>query len=147
MVFLNNHTSVSQWCCSNSDGDGLWYNEKFTQEDFFKCLVDLTQRYKNNPRVIGMDLRNQIRKSHMGSPTWGDNSKTDWKKAAQTVGNKILSVAPHWLIIVGGLTYQLDLTGVFQHPVKLNVPNKLIYSGHFYSFSWGPDVIWNIMSE
>lgn len=83
----------------------------------------------------------------MGSPTWGDNSKTDWKKAAQTVGNKILSVAPHWLIIVGGLTYQLDLTGVFQHPVKLNIPNKLIYSGHFYSFSWGPDVIWNIMSE
>lgn len=58
MVFLNNHTSVSQWCCSNSDGDGLWYNEKFTEEDFFKCLVDLTHRYKNNPRVIGMDLRN-----------------------------------------------------------------------------------------
>lgn len=49
----------------------------------------------------------------MGSPTWGDNSNTDWKKAAETVGNKILSVAPHWLIIVGGLTYQLDLTGVF----------------------------------
>jgi endoglucanase len=26
MVILNNHTSKSQWCCSPSDGDGLWYN-------------------------------------------------------------------------------------------------------------------------
>jgi len=25
MVILNNHTSKSQWCCSASDGDGLWH--------------------------------------------------------------------------------------------------------------------------
>ena len=25
MVILNNHTSTSQWCCSNEDGDGLWW--------------------------------------------------------------------------------------------------------------------------
>lgn len=93
-----------------------------------------------------MDLRNEVRKSHMGSPTWGDGSATDWKKAAETIGNDILDIAPHWLIIVGGIDYQLDLTGVHQFPIKLKVPNKLIYSGHFYGFSWGPGVIWNIMS-
>ena len=27
MVYLNNHTSKSQWCCSNNDGDGLWYSK------------------------------------------------------------------------------------------------------------------------
>ena len=25
MVFLNNHNSSSQWCCSDEDGDGLWW--------------------------------------------------------------------------------------------------------------------------
>ncbi len=27
MVFLNNHTSKSQWCCSSNDGDGFWYTK------------------------------------------------------------------------------------------------------------------------
>ena len=26
MIILNNHTSTSQWCCSPSDGDGLWWS-------------------------------------------------------------------------------------------------------------------------
>jgi endoglucanase len=29
MVILNNHTSTSQWCCSNDDGDGLWWSRQF----------------------------------------------------------------------------------------------------------------------
>ncbi len=29
MVYLNNHTSKSQWCCSDSDGDGLWWNKEY----------------------------------------------------------------------------------------------------------------------
>jgi endoglucanase len=49
----------------------------------------------------------------MGTPTWGDGSQTDWKKAAETIGNSILAVAPHWLIIVGGIDYQLDLKGIY----------------------------------
>lgn len=27
MVYLNNHTSKSQWCCSDGDGDGLWWSK------------------------------------------------------------------------------------------------------------------------
>jgi hypothetical protein len=37
-----------------------------------------------------MDLRNEIRKSHIGIPTWGDGSKFDWKKAAENMGNQLL---------------------------------------------------------
>lgn len=29
MVILNNHTSTSQWCCSNEDGDGLWWSYEY----------------------------------------------------------------------------------------------------------------------
>ena len=58
MVFLNNHTSKSQWCCSNDDGDGLWWSKEYSEEKFFACLRALAKRYANNPRVIGNDLRN-----------------------------------------------------------------------------------------
>jgi endoglucanase len=27
MIYLNNHTSKSQWCCSDTDGDGLWWTK------------------------------------------------------------------------------------------------------------------------
>lgn len=51
------------------------------------------------------------------------------------------------LIIVGGLNYQLDLRPVLQHPISLKAEKKLVYSGHFYGFSWGPFVLWDTVSE
>lgn len=50
----------------------------------------------------------------------------------------MLKIAPEWLIIVAGLSYQLDLTCVQSRAIKYSVPNKLVYSGHLYSFSWPP---------
>ena len=147
MIYLNNHTSKSQWCCTDNDGDGLWFNKEYPELLFYEIMEMITKRYKDNPRIIGMDLRNEIRSSSEGKPTWGDGSKTDWKLAAETIGNKILKIAPHWLIIVGGLQYQLDLTGVKDNPVKLDIPSKLVYSGHFYGFSWATDHVWKFMSE
>jgi hypothetical protein len=47
--------------------------------------------------------------------------------------------------LVSGLNYQLDLTGVANAPIKLSVPNKLIYTGHFYGFSW-PIPSWSLVS-
>jgi hypothetical protein len=52
----------------------------------------------------------------------------------------VLKIAPHWLIIVGGLHFQLDLTPIQTTPLSYSVPNKLVYSGHFYSFSWPPSM-------
>jgi hypothetical protein len=43
----------------------------------------MTKRYKHNPRVIGMDLRNEIRRTGTKIPTWGSKNKaTDWHMAA-----------------------------------------------------------------
>lgn len=107
----------------------------------------MAKRYRNNPRVIGMDLRNEIRRSGTKIPTWGGGNKaTDWKMAAEISGNQLQEIAPHWLIIVGGIDYQLDLTKVYEHPVKLHIPNKLVYTGHFYGFSWVFGM-WDIRSE
>lgn len=49
------------------------------------------------------------------------------------------------MIIIGGLGYQLDLSDFKDKPAKLNVPNKLVYSGHFYGFSW-PIPSWSLVS-
>ncbi len=147
MVILNNHTSKSQWCCSDHDGDGLWFNNDYPEEEFFSCLEMLAELFRDNPRVVGIDLRNEIRPSYVGRPTWGDGSKFDWRQAAQTAADRIHRKAPDMLIIVGGLNYQLDFKGVLQHPLELKIPNKLVYSGHIYSFSWGPEVQWEAVSE
>ena len=70
-------------------------------------------------------------------PTWGTGIKfSDWRHAAEIIGNRIQDIAPHMLIIVGGIDYQKDLTGALKHPVNLKIPNKLVYSGHLYRFSW-----------
>jgi aryl-phospho-beta-D-glucosidase BglC (GH1 family) len=44
-----------------------------------------------------------------------------------------LSVNPNWLIIVEGINYGADLTGVATNPVVLSLSNKLVYSAHTYS--------------
>jgi endoglucanase len=95
------------------------------------------QKFRDNPRVIGMDMRNEIRKANGLEPTWGDgNPLTDWRRAASISAEIALKNAPHWLIFIGGLNYQLDLSGVKENPIYLSVPNKLVYTGHFYGFSW-----------
>jgi len=37
MIILNNHTSTSQWCCSNDDGDGLWWSNEYPEDKYFQC--------------------------------------------------------------------------------------------------------------
>jgi hypothetical protein len=65
-----------------------------------------------------MDLRNELRKAHGLVPTWGDgNLLTDWKRAAKISADKVQDIAPHWLILVSGLDYQLDLTRVERSPL------------------------------
>jgi endoglucanase len=53
--------SSAGWCCSIQDGEGLWYTDEYPEEVFFDHWAMLSRRYKANPRVIGADLRNEIR--------------------------------------------------------------------------------------
>lgn len=93
-----------------------------------------------------MDLRNELRKANGLDTTWGDgNPLTDWHRAATICGEKVLKIAPHWLILVSGVNYQLDLTGVQTTTIHYSVPNKLVYTGHFYGFSW-PIPSWTLVS-
>jgi endoglucanase len=144
-VVLDNHMLDAEWCCSDYDDNGLWYNRRFTELAWLTEWKKLVRYYKSSPYVIGADLRNEPRNVCHGNdciiPTWGTgNPDRDWKNAAEKCGNEILSESPHLLIFVEGLQYATDLRGVARFPIRLRVPNKLVYSAHDYSW-FHPGVI------
>lgn len=132
MVILDNHSSDSIWCCKISDSNGMWYNEKWPESRWIDAHVKLVRRYKRQPWVVGTELRNELRASNNGIPVWGSGSAVDWHSAATRLGNIVLKYNPHLLIIVGGLDFNKDLSGVRSLPVRLNVPNRVVYAAHDY---------------
>ncbi len=130
MVILDNHMSNAGWCCSTTDNNELWYNSQYPQANWVADWQTMAARYKSNPGVIGVDLRNEPR-----SPaTWGGSSSTDWHAAAELGGNAVLTINPNLLVFVEGVNYAGDLSGVATLPVQLNVPNQLVYEAHDYGF-------------
>ena len=53
--------SSAGWCCSYEDGNGLWYTPEYPENIFFEHWTLMAERYRDNPKVIGADLRNEIR--------------------------------------------------------------------------------------
>jgi endoglucanase len=122
----------------------LWYGDGFTEADWIDTWTLLAERYKDQNNIIGADLKNEPH----GIASWGSNDlTTDWRLAAERAGNAILAIDPDWLIVVEGvennvprqkLTHWMggNLEGVKRYPVRLAIPNKLVYSPHEY----GPGV-------
>ena len=90
--------------------------------------------------VIGNDLRNEVRVSFsdLFIPLWNfGGAHFDWKRAATLAAEAILAVNPNHLIIVESPNSGLNMVPVKPFPMKLSVPNRLIYSVHLYGFqSW-----------
>ncbi len=125
----------------------LWYTSELTTEEWIDQWRTLARRYLGNDAVIGADLHNEP----SGDATWGSGDpQTSWPRAAEACANEILKVNPHWLIFVEGVEKIVDKFGnVFDwtwqggelinarvRPIKLDVPNRLVYSAHDY----GPSV-------
>jgi len=122
----------------------LWYTAQYSEERWINDWVMLAAHYANNPTVIGADLHNEPH----GTASWGTgNLATDWRLAAERAGNAILAANPDWLILVEGVSSNVqgdsgnywwggNLRGVQNYPVRLNVPNRVVYSPHDY----GPGV-------
>jgi endoglucanase len=115
----------------------LWYTSRYSEARWIADWKMLAGRYAGNPTVIGADLHNE---PHTPA-TWGDgNQATDWRLAAERAGNAILSVNPDWLIVVEGIECSSgacnwwggNLRQAGAYPVRLGVPNRLVYSAHDY---------------
>ena len=132
-IILDNHRSTPG---GGPEPGGLWYTNEYPESKWIADWKRLAIRYKNNPAVIGVDLRNE---PYSGCWGCGDPSK-DWRLAAEKAGNAILSVNPNLLIIVEGVTeyngqytwWGGNLMGAKDYPVRLDVPDRLVYSAHEY---------------
>ena len=130
MIVLDNHMSNADWCCSNTDGNTLWYTSQYPESRWIADWQGMAARYRNLPQVIAADLRNEPR----SNATWGGSAATDWHAAAERGGNAVLDANPNLIIFVEGVNYAADLTGVRNLPVVLNLPGHLAYEAHDYPF-------------
>ncbi len=118
----------------------LWYTASYDEARWIRDWTMLAARYAGNATVIGADLHNEPH----GAACWGcGDLARDWRLAAERAGNAILAVNPNWLIIVEGVESHAgqnywwggNLAGAGAAPVRLNVPNRLVYSTHDYPAS------------
>jgi endoglucanase len=137
-VILDNHRSEAG---DSAQQSGLWYTAEYPESSWIVDWQALARRYAGNTTVIGFDLRNEPHNAASGGACWSGCDPThDWHLAAQRAGNAVLSVNPRLLVFVEGTDAVNDdfywwggnLEGVRHAPVRLNVPNQLIYSAHDY---------------
>jgi len=130
MVILDNHVSRADWCCKDADGNGLWYNADYPEEKWLADWRVIALRYKDQPWVVGADLRNELRS---GAQWGGGDPRLDWHAAAERGGNAVLEANPKLLVMVEGPQYSTDFTAFASLPLVLKVPSRLVYSPHAYS--------------
>ncbi|WP_329303437.1 glycoside hydrolase family 5 protein [Streptomyces sp. NBC_00659] len=147
-VILNNHTSTSRWCCG-VDGNERWNSSQSTQQ-WADDWVFMARRYAGDPRVVGADLYNEVRRDVLDDPNWGLGDAHDWYAAAQLAGDRILSEAnANLLVVIEGINWtglpvdglphgRPTLTPVRNLSHTLVASHKLVYSAHFYGYT-GPN--------
>ncbi len=129
MVILDNHMSRADWCCNETDDNGLWYNREYPETKWLADWQAIARRYRKQPWVVGADLRNELRS---GTAWGGSDEKLDWHAAAERGGKAVLSASPKLLIMVESPDYSTNFTGFDKLPVALPVAHRLVYSPHAY---------------
>mmetsp|Transcript_4890 Transcript_4890/g.14208 ORF Transcript_4890/g.14208 Transcript_4890/m.14208 type:complete len:485 (+) Transcript_4890:84-1538(+) len=145
LVVLNNHQGRAMWCCSEDDGEGLWYTAEYPEQAWLDSLRSFAARYRDEPFVVGYDLRNEPRAapvrlrgraSGQRRPDWGSgNSDTDWAAAALRGALAVSVEDPNALLVVEGLHFAMDLSGLrsggrlHQQP---ELHGRVVYEAHDY---------------
>ncbi|WP_435821445.1 glycoside hydrolase family 5 protein [Kitasatospora aureofaciens] len=145
-VVLNNHTTSYRFCCG-LDGNERWNSGQSTQqwEDDWVFMVN---RYKADKRVVGADLRNEVRRDTWDDPNWGLGDGHDEYAAFEEAGNRILQADPDLLVIMEGINWYGIPAAGFSHGRPMLTPvatlsntlirsDKLVYAAHFYAYT-GP---------
>lgn len=165
LVILDNHVTTPRWCCSEGDGNALWWQgydpanppawQRLThmqrmhrfhagERRWLQAWRRIAGRYARGgahpqPMVVGADLRNEPRPDdRLGiAARWSHPTApwTDWPRAARRGGDVVLAANPRLLVAVEGLPFASDLRGVARRPIRLAKPHRLIYSAHDYSWT------------
>ncbi|MEU4118824.1 cellulase family glycosylhydrolase [Kitasatospora sp. NPDC028055] len=145
-VVLNNHTTSYRFCCG-LDGNERWNSGQSTQQ-WEDDWVFMANRYKADKRVVGADLRNEVRRDTWDDPNWGLGDAHDEYAAFEEAGNRILQADPDLLVIMEGINWYGIPAAGFSHGRPMLTPvaalsntlirsDKLVYAAHFYAYT-GP---------
>lgn len=135
VVILDNHVSRADWCCTETDGNGLWFSDAYPESSWLADWRTMVKRYASQPAVVGVDLRNEPRGVPDGrKPNWNGGDALDWRAAAKRGGDAVLAENPNLLVMVQGIDFSVDFTGVFGAPLQFEVPGRLVWSPHDYGF-------------
>ena len=136
-VIVNNHITNAHWCDGKNPCDSLWRNDQYgpfcsikqTTESWISNWMTIMKLFIDNPLVIGADLRNEVR------GLWGTINWDMWATAAEKASEALLEMQPNWLMIVEGISSANDCSGAKERPIKLSIPNRVVYSSHVYKWS------------
>jgi endoglucanase len=156
MIWLDNHNLDADWCCSDTDCNGLWFNERFSADDWIGMWEAMSARYSDVPAVVGAGLKNEPRKICNGEAfsegrtcsvafqtaeadsngcveaQWSTGPEhLRYRDAMERAGRAVLRVNPKLLVSVCGLNYCTDLTAAVISPLNLPSSN-LVYEAHEY---------------
>lgn len=164
-VIFDNHANEGGGACASQQQNGLWYDVggasdgtdgcgatgTVSDAQFVNDWVMWATHYRNNPTVIGYDIRNEpLCFSPAGTAcTWeagSNNPNHNIRYMYERVANAIHNVDPNVLIIcegpqnysgllAGGTSNKSpwgDLSLAGSLPVQPTVPNKVVYSVHDY---------------
>jgi endoglucanase len=159
LVILDDHMTANDWCCVSADGSSLWFDQfpgehcaagaiapcgpegTFTEADWIEDWRTMVHRFRKQPAVVAVDLRNEVRPDTVVQPTvsagWASGPpELDWRRAATAAGNAVLAEDRDLLVIVEGLTFAVDVGPLAATPMDLPVPNRLVVSPHTYPWLW-----------
>ena len=136
-VIINNHVTSAHRRSRLNLCDAGWKNDRFwpicqivqTTESWIGNWQTVMMPFIDNPLVIGADLRNEP------SGLWGTMTWSTWAAAAERAGEALLKMQPNWLMFVEGISSANDCSAARLRPVKLSVPDRVIYSTHVYKWS------------
>jgi hypothetical protein len=145
MVILNNHVSNTGWVGGGERvPQGLWHSVRFPTAAWVASLAILAARYRSDPLVVGIDIRNEIHDQDGTVITWGQSNDTDsdWKAATLLADAAIRDANPEVLVIVSGLCMSYDLRAMQDLD---NYRSKYVFTTHVYTSWWFTSVNWMLM--
>ncbi|MCA9516903.1 MAG: cellulase family glycosylhydrolase [Myxococcales bacterium] len=122
-------------CADDAAG---WYSARVPEQRLVDDWQAIARRLRARPAVIGAELS-----APPLGVSWGDGAAaTDWRAAAERIGDAVLDEAPEWLIVVPvgawlaagddphAAWYAGDLRPTKRTPVRLRVPDQLVWAVH-----------------
>lgn len=136
-VIPNDHITNAHWCDGKNLCDASWKNDHYgpvckvrqTTDSWIDHWKTIMEPHIDNPLVIGADLRNEPR------GLWGTMSWSAWATAVEKASEALLQMQPNWLMFVEGVSSANDCSGAQTRPIKLSVPDRVVYSSHVYQWS------------